>query len=299
MSFPIVEAAPRARRVLRARVFAAVAALLLLPSVALHAQLSAAEASKSLKPKAKLAEKLARQSMMAGEASFKLKLKAFELDMLSGALTEDALIDELATDLADLQDAVHSAATAARDSVVADATALLDQLGNEEALPFGFAPGDGGALDELREDLLKFAEKQRRRLLKRLSKTRKLINKKTGLRLAFILRPLDQVVFKVPGVGEDVAVDGPSHRLHWLMGASRAAAGGRLLAGGDQDPEAGAPPLRLTGDEGDAAFALSAPEPDRWLLSAGADEALPRGNFLLQLAPEETTPGVSAGIGLR
>ncbi|GJM20554.1 MAG: hypothetical protein DHS20C15_04690 [Planctomycetota bacterium] len=284
---------------LRARALLTVLLALLLPLASAHAQLSAGEASKNLKPRAKAAEKAARIQMKAGEASFRLKLRAFELDMLSGALTEDALIDELAIDLADLQDAVHSAASTARDDVVADATGLLDQLDNEEALPHGFAPGDGGALDELREDLLRFAEKQRRRLLKRLGKTRKLINKKTGLRLAFILRPLDQVVAKVPGVGEDIAVAGPSHRIHWLMGASRAAEGGRVLAGGDQDPEAAAPTLLLTGDSGDASFELSAPESGRWLLSAGADEPLPRGNFLLQLAPGEDTPGVSAGIGLR
>lgn len=268
-------------------------------SSSLSAQFNSAEVNGALAKRGRVELKQARKSMKLSESSFKLKLRAFEIDLKSGG-DADELLTELALDLADLQADIHEAVTDAREALMSSAAELLDNLDVPGALPGGAAPGAGRAVDKLREELLRFAEKQRRRILKRLGRSRKIAGGKPELRLSVVLLPLDPREAQAVGAGEILAANVPAHSLRWMIaGGLGEEGGGRILAGGGRSLGAPLPSIVLASSEGPVAVAISGPSATRWALEAGAGDPLPAGNYLLQLGTDAIAPGPTAAIGLR
>ena len=185
------------------------------------------------KPGGKAAKKLAG-SVNSAVKAYKSDLKdAYKLIGLQLSLIEQNVQvfgwsiqtrDDLFTAARDFQQAMRNAAEIAVEAVAAGGQSALAGFAGSGALdgkfPAGFAPGDGGKLDDFRARLGKLDATQYARVAKRFAKTRKLAEKKAGVSLGLVLLP----VLPVPAFvfDEDThQVEAPRSGLDTLVAVGR------------------------------------------------------------------------------
>lgn len=196
-----------------ARPSAALAALLLLVAHAPAQVSTPAQATKALKTVVKFELKNLKKQLATEVADFSDAAHVFQDAVTADEPDLVAAAQELAAAWTATEVAMHSWMSTHREVVIINAS---DILGEYQAAaggimggpyPFGFHPGDGGALDDFEQGVRDAAEKARDKLQTRLGKLSQPLSK-AGLKIGVQVRPL--LVLQSFAFNADAADDFPA-----------------------------------------------------------------------------------------
>lgn len=269
----------------------------------LHAQFDAKQAVKDFKAELKQLTKEHKATLKAEVVGVKAGLKAAGVPFKSGDAGVGDVTDVFEL-LRDFQSAVFVAHSDTNDAYVILSTLLFgfeDDDATLELYPDGFAPGDGGLLDDYVADVQQRVEALYPSLRKRLDKLAKLAEKKSGLLVSYRLMPV--AAMREASANPDLAafVSALPVVIDTVIAVSDPdlPTSNRIYVSGTAQPNGSGATLTLSGPtEIELTPAISGTT-GRFEASFSAEGGLPRGNYVLRARSADDATSAVLAIGLR